>query len=150
AEHAVALRRNGTVVCWGRNVEGECNVPSGLTDVIQIAAGYDFSLARKRDGTVVAWGGNAFGQSNVPSGLTDVVEIAAGAATGLARQSDGTIVGWGRNTSGQIPAGVMNAAHLAAGLDHSLVVTTSPGQQCVDASPCSQNPASCDANPTAS
>jgi hypothetical protein len=35
----VALKNDGTVVAWGSNSEGQCNVPSGLTSVTQIAAG---------------------------------------------------------------------------------------------------------------
>ncbi len=37
--HTVALKNNGTLVAWGFNGSGQCNVPSGLTGVTQVAAG---------------------------------------------------------------------------------------------------------------
>src|SRR5688572_26109088 len=33
-EHKVALKTDGTVIAWGWNVEGQCNVPEGLTNVL--------------------------------------------------------------------------------------------------------------------
>ena len=44
--HALALKRNGTVAAWGGyNPYGETTVPTGLTNVQQIAAGQDHSTA---------------------------------------------------------------------------------------------------------
>jgi hypothetical protein len=51
----------GTVVAWGGNAFGESNVPAGLTNVVQVGGGENFSLALKSDGTVVAWGVNGSG-----------------------------------------------------------------------------------------
>ena len=53
--HALALRKDGTVVSWGRNAYGECNVPPGLK-AVAIAAGGDLSMALTPDGTVQKWG----------------------------------------------------------------------------------------------
>jgi PASTA domain len=66
---------------WLRRRFGQCNVPSGLSDVTAVAAGYAQSLALKGDGTVVAWGCGGdtdAGQCSVPSGLFGVSAIAAG------------------------------------------------------------------------
>src|ERR1035437_102550 len=50
-------RLAGTVVAWGRNVEGQTNVPAGLSGVVTaIAAGYYHTVALKTNGTVGAWG----------------------------------------------------------------------------------------------
>jgi len=76
--HNLALKSDGTVVAWGDNGFGQTNVPSGLSNVINIAGGILHSLALKSDGTVVAWGNNRNGQTNVPSGLSGVFVIAAG------------------------------------------------------------------------
>lgn len=54
-DHHLALREDGTVVAWGDNTQGECDVPAGLTNIISIAAGADFSLALRGDGIVMAW-----------------------------------------------------------------------------------------------
>ncbi len=91
----LALKRDGTVVAWGDNDQGQATVPAGLTDVIAIAAGDFHSLALKRDGTVVAWGSNAYGQLNVPAGLCDVTAIVAGRFHSLALKRDGSVVSWG-------------------------------------------------------
>ena len=46
--HSVALRRDGTLKAWGQNIFGETNVPSGLKDVVALAAGGDVNLALLR------------------------------------------------------------------------------------------------------
>ena len=55
--HLVALTTNGTVVAWGGNTEGQCNVPAELGPCDQVRAILNVaSVARKTDGTWVAWG----------------------------------------------------------------------------------------------
>jgi len=105
------------VVAWGDNSYGQCDVPTGLTNAIQVAGGFDFSLALKADSTVVAWGNNMGGATNVPSNLTNVISIAAGGEFALALLQNGTVVGWGTNNDGQtsVPAGLTNVAAVAAG-----------------------------------
>ncbi|RYG45740.1 hypothetical protein EON79_11870, partial [bacterium] len=44
-KHALALRPNGTVTGWGNNAFGQLNIPGVLTGVVEIAAGYNYSLA---------------------------------------------------------------------------------------------------------
>jgi alpha-tubulin suppressor-like RCC1 family protein len=45
--YSLALRRNGTVVAWGRMVNGmyPVDVPSGLSNVVAISAGFDYCAA---------------------------------------------------------------------------------------------------------
>src|SRR5438874_2276504 len=81
--------------------DGQGTVPSGLSSVIAIAAGWAHSLVLKSDGTVVAWGSNYYGQCAVPNRLSGVIAIAAGAYHRLALKSDGTVVAWGDNNLGQ-------------------------------------------------
>lgn len=90
--HSLALKRDGTVVGWGFNREGQATgaptevkpyIASGpvmldgkiLADIVAISANYEYSLALKRDGTVVGWGSSC---PKVPLGLRDVVAISAG------------------------------------------------------------------------
>jgi hypothetical protein len=80
----MALKANGTVVVWGNNAFGQTNVPSGLSNVIAIAAGFYHCLALRDNGTVVAWGYNNYGQATVPTGLSNVVAIAAGGYQSIA------------------------------------------------------------------
>lgn len=122
--HALALRRDGTVVGWGYEGYGQSVIPAGLTDVVAIADGNDHSLALKNNGTVVAWGQNYFGQASVPVGLADVVAIAVGDRCSFALKSDGTVVGWGFDSGGQwrVPAGLNDVVAITAGSIHFYAV----------------------------
>ena len=117
------LKPNGTVDGAGSNFYGETSIPSGLAEVVGIAAGYGHSVALKSDGTVVAWGLSEIGQTVVPTGLRDVVSISAGGANTLALKADGTVVGWGQNNAGQatVPAGLSRVVAVAAS-GHSLAL----------------------------
>jgi hypothetical protein len=101
-QHSLALLADGTVVAWGDNQYGQCEVPAEATDVIEIACWYLHNLALRADGTVVAWGNNWYGQTEVPTGLSNVVAIAAGGYHNQALLADGTVIGWGNNSRGQI------------------------------------------------
>ena len=99
-------------------------MPSGLSDVVAIAAGGYHSLALKSDGTVAAWGYNEYGQSTVPAGLSDVVAISGGVAYSLALKSDGTVAAWGRDNHDQstVPSGLADVVAISAGGYHSLAL----------------------------
>lgn len=130
---SIALKRDGTVWAWGRNLVSEkgkgsnsgSNVPvqvggkNPLAGVVAIATTGGHSLVLKNDGTVWAWGLNMFGQlgngsfveSDVPvqvggeTPLTGVVAIAAGYDNSLALKNDGTVYAWGENSWGQLGNG---------------------------------------------
>ena len=123
--HSMALKADGTVVAWGcRGVynAGQCNVPSGLGDVVAIAANIYYSMALKADGTVTAWGEKPL--DNEPTGLGDVVAIAAGKYHSMALKSDGTVAAWGDNYDGQctVPPGLNNVVAISAGGYHSMAL----------------------------
>jgi alpha-tubulin suppressor-like RCC1 family protein len=79
--HTLALRSNGTVWSWGRNLYGELGDPSaspirsqpaeiaGLSQIQAVGAGLLHSLAVSLNGEVWAWGHNQFGQ--LGDGSTD-------------------------------------------------------------------------------
>ena len=54
-KHHVLLTPSGQVICWGRNAEGQCNVPAGLTNVARVLASGHLSAAIRNDSTVVFW-----------------------------------------------------------------------------------------------
>jgi Regulator of chromosome condensation (RCC1) repeat/PASTA domain len=104
-------------------------VPSGLSGVTAVAAGYYHSLALKSDGTVVVWGCGQvydYGQCTVPSGLSGVTAVGGGYSHSLALKSDGTVVTWGCGNydSGQcdVPSGLARVSAVAAGFYHSLAL----------------------------
>ena len=131
SSHALALLNDGTVVSWGSNSSGQLGTGdttdpqlelsttpvavSGLSEVAQVAASEDFSLALLKDGTVMAWGANEGGVlgnlttrfSSVPvavGGLSEVIQVAAGRGFALALLKNGTVMGWGDDGAGQLGA----------------------------------------------
>ena len=121
---SLALKHDGTVWAWGNGPLGDgtsgiSSIPrrvAGLTGVVGIAVGSDFSVALRQDGTVWTWGsddngtlgnGATTGVVLIPSaiGLTGVTAVSAGEVHVLARKSDGTVVSWGVNTNGQLGDG---------------------------------------------
>ena len=126
-EHAVALKRDGTVWAWGINPDGRLGDGSRvystepvkvryLSGVVAISAGRHHNLALRVDGSVYAWGGNAGGQLGDGTtadrelalpvrGLSHVVAIATGSAHSLALRADGSVWSWGDNGAGQLGDG---------------------------------------------
>jgi trimeric autotransporter adhesin len=89
----VALRGDGKVFAWGDNTYGQTNVPSGLSNVVAVAAGVAHSLALLTNGTLVAWGDPT--AIEIPANLTNVVGIAAGDYASLALRADGSYTWFG-------------------------------------------------------
>ena len=100
---------------------GGATAPSGLDDVVSIAAGGRQGLALRSDGTVVEWGASLLpGQlTRVPAGLNNVVAIAGGHDHSLALRRDGTVVGW---DGPAVPADLFGVITIAAGWGRSLAV----------------------------
>ena len=127
-EHALAARDDGTVWGWGRNYYGSLAQPAdntlhpvpvripGLSDVVAVAAGSQFSLALTRDGRVLSWGessqgrlgrtiSSAYSTDPTPiSGLPPIAKIFAGPQCGYAIDENGRAWAWGANEFGQLLA----------------------------------------------
>jgi alpha-tubulin suppressor-like RCC1 family protein len=91
---------------------------SGLTEVVEVAAGMMTAYARKSDGTVWAWGSNPYGAigdgtttvrttpvqvKNVAGTgyLSNVTAIAAGGWTAYAIDASGQAYAWGNGSEGE-------------------------------------------------
>jgi Immunoglobulin I-set domain/Regulator of chromosome condensation (RCC1) repeat len=112
------------------NGYGETNVPSGLSNVVSVAAGSTHSLALRNDGTVVAWGAiypYYSGPIIVPPQATNVAALALGpgAQHALVLKSDGTVLDWlteGSLILTNIPALARNIVAVASGSDYGLAL----------------------------
>jgi trimeric autotransporter adhesin len=142
----VALKRDGSVGCWGgQTIYSDAAPPPGLTDVVAITAGDNHSLALRRDGTVIGWGFNDVGQATgIPTtnspcifsgpvmlggvGLRNVVSVAAYGNYSMALKRNGTVVAWGKMVNNLYPAtvpdGLSNVVAIAAGDSFCLAITT--------------------------
>lgn len=109
--HTCALRADGTVGCWGWNMDSALgdgglvedspiplSVP-GITNAIAIGAGGHASCALLANRTVKCWGflggGRAESSPVLIEGLTNVVSLAVGGPTTCAVLEDGTAYCWG-------------------------------------------------------
>jgi hypothetical protein len=123
--HNVVIRTNGTVACWGKNFNGQCNVPVTLGAATQVDGGHAHSLALRTNGTLQCWGDNGSGQCNVPANLGTVVQAAAGEYHTLAITQDGLVHAWGSSGGGanQVPAGISAAVKVTGGVASSAALT---------------------------
>jgi len=121
---SLAIKTDGALWSWGRNVEGMLGLNDtanrsspvqvgALTTWSQVAGGFTFSLAVKTDGTLWGWGYNGLGQlglndtanrsSPVQVGaLTTWSKVTGGNNFSVAVKTDGTLWSWGANTNGRL------------------------------------------------
>ncbi|MBL9077619.1 MAG: hypothetical protein JNL08_08955 [Planctomycetes bacterium] len=132
-DYSMALKHDGTIVAWGYNANGQCNVPQLPPGVVYVDlyAGESHAVALRSDGQVVAWGDDAYGQCNVPALPTGQTYLmaAAGKWHSSALRSDGVFITWGDQSLGQgnvptIPAGDV-CIQLACGTAHSVALLRS-------------------------
>jgi hypothetical protein len=93
--HSLGRKSDGTVVAWGRNDYGQCDVPAPNSGFVAVSGGDCHSLGLKSDGTVVAWGRNDYGQCEVPAPNSGFVAVAAGGYHSLGLRGLVTAVAFG-------------------------------------------------------
>ncbi|SDJ63800.1 Por secretion system C-terminal sorting domain-containing protein [Flavobacterium noncentrifugens] len=125
--HAVALKSDGSLWAWGKNVSGQLGdgtfedktTPAQIgsnKNWLMISAGNEHTMAIKNDGTLWAWGENTYGQlgdstyisSNLPKQIgtdTDWKYVSAGSIFTLALKEDGSLWSWGWNDHYELGTG---------------------------------------------
>jgi alpha-tubulin suppressor-like RCC1 family protein len=129
-EHACAVREGGTVVCWGRNFEGNLGTTydytvleysatpvdvHGVTGAVDVAAQLDHSCALTGAGGVYCWGRGELGQlgttfagtslTPVAALIDDAVAITAGHGFTCTVRDTGDVACWGGNHLGTLGTG---------------------------------------------
>lgn len=144
SHHACALRKAGSLVCWGDNRrrqlgnEGRSSWVApvnveGITGIVQLALGEGHTCARRAQGSVLCWGDDRQGQlgdgggegdgssatPRVAAGTEGAVDLAAGKSHACIARASGEVACWGANGSGQVSgepgAAVRTPAKLAIG-----------------------------------
>ncbi|MEW5853280.1 MAG: hypothetical protein AB2A00_31155 [Myxococcota bacterium] len=164
--HTCAILSNGDISCFGSNGYGQLGdgsttssgVPltvSGLSNVVEIVAGYDFTIARTAS-SVRAWGQNSggqmgngyFGSSYVPAPVAGSAG-AAGADLSCGSQhccfaSGGNVYCSGENSAGALGqnftdarravpvqvSGLSNVVKVSVGVSHSCALTSGGAMYC--------------------
>ncbi len=125
--HTCAARADGTLHCWGRNVEGQLGNGMPASGKIPplvvgtgykgpIAAGVNHTCAILQSGALQCWGRNSNGQIGDNTTVDNAVpvtidtssnwaEVSAGNAATCARKMDGATYCWGANTFGNTGIG---------------------------------------------
>jgi alpha-tubulin suppressor-like RCC1 family protein len=129
--HCLAVTEQGELYSWGRNACGELGLKDvvnrakptlvdsfGGKKVMNVMAGFDFSVCVTEDGMIYAWGGNAHGQCCAGdlknrnqarkiscSGKVIPAKIVIGGQHGLMLTDKGHVYSWGRNQCGQLGVG---------------------------------------------
>jgi hypothetical protein len=89
----VAMRADGTAVCWGMTTEVP-PLPPGMTYLKVSAGGSLGSVALRSDGEIVSWGSQPMTLPSPPPGLTYVDVNQTGFGTILTLRSDGAVAGF--------------------------------------------------------
>lgn len=146
--HTCARKLDGTLWCWGWNVQGQLGIgvapttptPAQVTalgtGVAEVGGGETHTCARKNDGTLWCWGNNQRGQlgdgtfggsSYSPIQVialgSAVAGFGAGAFHNCAHLTDATIWCWGRNNDGQLGDGTKAGVSCLGGLPCNPVPT---------------------------
>ena len=131
-DHSCAIRKGGTVRCWGANDYGQVgfgtpaplavekiaqDVP-GVTDAVALALGARTSCVVRQSGKVSCWGFGGSGSLGAGAldggdtqkspvdvaGITDAADIASGSGFSCVVRSNGTVACWGARDKGQLGA----------------------------------------------
>lgn len=81
---SLVLRADGSLAAWGKNYNGQTNIPAAATNIVALAAGDDHFVALRADGVVIAWGSTNFSQTRIPVLTQSIGLIAAGSVHSLA------------------------------------------------------------------
>ena len=98
--HVCAIRRDGSLECWGSNRSGQTRLPAPWLDdppYSDIAAGFAHTCAIGAGGEIVCWGDNRYDQTQSPPG--EFTALSAGFWHTCGLRPDGEITCWGNGAA---------------------------------------------------
>jgi alpha-tubulin suppressor-like RCC1 family protein len=126
AYFTAALKKDGTIWCWGQNYAGTLGDNTAIdksspvqeftaSTWLSVSAGVNYVLAIKNNNTLWTWGANYDGQLGISGDLNTPVSVAtqigtentwiyasAGDAVSFGIKSDGSLWSWGLNQDGEL------------------------------------------------
>ena len=126
-EHSCGVKPDGSVICWGRNHQGQAAAPAGT--FTSVSAGWEHTCGVRTDGSVACWGAIANGKANPPPGSFKAVSAGHEHTCGL--QADGSVVCWGASDGHkrtESPLGSFTS--ISAGQYHTCGVTEDASITC--------------------
>ena len=113
--HTCGVQRDGSVVCWGRDHEGQATPPAG--EFASVSAGGEHTCGLKVDGSVACWGSASYGEATPPAG--EFASVSAGDEHTCGLKVDGSVACWGRDHKGQVTPPSGGFASVSAGGEHT-------------------------------
>lgn len=113
---ALARDLKGTIIAWGDNSKGQCEVPDDL--YADMDCGDWHTVAVTTTGNIRCWGDNAMGACNAPPGV--FASVGAGSWHSLAITPSGGVVGWGFDVGQLQPPAKIMFLRVVGGWKHSL------------------------------
>jgi len=93
----------GSIVAWGSNTCGQCNVPPAPNSrFIAVAAGLGLQPGLEQRRIDRSVGDNALGQCDIPTPNTDFVSLGGHYDHGLGVKTDGSVVAWDGTTTASV------------------------------------------------
>ncbi len=91
---------------WGYNEFEQCDVPPGLSNIVDIAAGGYNVLALTTNNTIVTWGRPTPGDESITNQTIDIMQMDGGCVFNVILKGDGTLQAWGTQGNGRcdVPA----------------------------------------------
>ena len=149
-DHTCAVRRTGSVVCWGAGFGKTPTAVPGVDKVADLSAGEAHTCARS-NGALTCWGNNRRGQLGDGTtedraagtrvrNLPDIKAVAAGAHHTCALTRTGGVMCWGSNDGAALGAGLLPSggddgqAGTVRNLTEATDITSGDGFSCAVAS----------------
>jgi hypothetical protein len=91
------LKTDGTIACWGENLDGRASPPPGT--FTQVSAGFNVSCGLKTDATIACWGANGSTGylDHIPQGTFSQISVGYGHICAI--RTDGALACWGTGTT---------------------------------------------------